>query len=187
MPTPWLDGTPLRERCGRLFDLAVNKSVFVADMFQLGWGVGGEAWVWRQPLRAWEEEMLGECQALLLTISLQTHSSDRWLWRSGLDCGFSVSDACRLLTDQDAITYQSKPDLSRHSSSGDSLCVSSCGAVESTQYVFLSCGVFGSLWPLVSSWVGSASVTAQTLSDRFILFTTSAGGSRARHSFLQLI
>ncbi|PNX69011.1 hypothetical protein L195_g064241, partial [Trifolium pratense] len=22
-----------------------------------GWGIGGEAWVWRRQLRAWEEEL----------------------------------------------------------------------------------------------------------------------------------
>ncbi|GAU25000.1 hypothetical protein TSUD_292110 [Trifolium subterraneum] len=44
----------------RLFDLAKNKTVLVAEMSSLGWGSGGEAWVWRRPLRAWEEEMLRE-------------------------------------------------------------------------------------------------------------------------------
>ncbi|GAU11399.1 hypothetical protein TSUD_343900 [Trifolium subterraneum] len=95
---PWLDGTPLSERFGRLFDLAVNKSVSVADMFRSGWGVGGEAWVWRRLLRAWEEEMLGECQTLLLTISLQDHSLDRWLWQPDVDNGYTVRGAYQLLT-----------------------------------------------------------------------------------------
>ncbi|GAU31811.1 hypothetical protein TSUD_58120 [Trifolium subterraneum] len=87
---PWVDGTPLSEWFERLFDLAVYKSVSVADMFLLGWEVGGDAWVWRRPLRAWEEEMLGECQTLLLTISLQAHSSDKWLWQPNLDGGYTV-------------------------------------------------------------------------------------------------
>ncbi|MCI16836.1 putative non-LTR retroelement reverse transcriptase related protein, partial [Trifolium medium] len=55
----WVDETPLCERFGRLFDLAENKSASVAEMFSLGWGAEGEAWVWRPQLRAWEEEMLG--------------------------------------------------------------------------------------------------------------------------------
>ncbi|PNX54624.1 hypothetical protein L195_g048244, partial [Trifolium pratense] len=39
---PWVDGTSLRERFGRLFDLAENKSASVADMFMQGWrGCGG--------------------------------------------------------------------------------------------------------------------------------------------------
>ncbi|GAU34276.1 hypothetical protein TSUD_321220 [Trifolium subterraneum] len=48
-----------------------NQSCTVDEMALRGWGVGGEAWVWRRPLRGWEEEMLGECQTLLLTISVQ--------------------------------------------------------------------------------------------------------------------
>ncbi|GAU29502.1 hypothetical protein TSUD_115240 [Trifolium subterraneum] len=75
---PWVVGNPLCERFGRLFDLAENKSESVAEMFSLGWGADGDAWVWRRSLRAWEEEMLRECQTLLLTVSLQDHSSDRW-------------------------------------------------------------------------------------------------------------
>ncbi|GAU23074.1 hypothetical protein TSUD_183740 [Trifolium subterraneum] len=38
----------------------------MAEMSSLGWGVGGEAWVWRRQLRGWEEEMLGECRDRLL-------------------------------------------------------------------------------------------------------------------------
>ncbi|MCI05300.1 C-terminal binding protein, partial [Trifolium medium] len=34
---PWLGGIPLCERFGRLFDLAVNKSSMVAEMYALGW------------------------------------------------------------------------------------------------------------------------------------------------------
>ncbi|MCI35403.1 cysteine-rich receptor-like protein kinase, partial [Trifolium medium] len=34
---PWLGGIPLRERFGRLFDLAVNKSSKVAERSALGW------------------------------------------------------------------------------------------------------------------------------------------------------
>ncbi|GAU23552.1 hypothetical protein TSUD_40300 [Trifolium subterraneum] len=63
-------------------------------------------------------------------------------------------------------------------------CVSGCGEVESAQHLFLSCSTFGSL---VSSWIGSSMVTAQILPDHFIQFTCSAGGSRARRSFMQLI
>ncbi|MCI58338.1 putative non-LTR retroelement reverse transcriptase related protein, partial [Trifolium medium] len=48
---PWVDGAPLWERFGRLFDLAEAKSASVAEMFALGWGAGGDAWVWRRQLR----------------------------------------------------------------------------------------------------------------------------------------
>ncbi|CAJ2662251.1 unnamed protein product [Trifolium pratense] len=43
---PWLDGSSLRERFGRLFELAETKSRTVAEMFHLGWGADGEAWEW---------------------------------------------------------------------------------------------------------------------------------------------
>ncbi|MCI12202.1 putative non-LTR retroelement reverse transcriptase, partial [Trifolium medium] len=45
---PWLDETPLCERFGRLFALAETKSLTVAEMFSLGWGLDGAAWVWRR-------------------------------------------------------------------------------------------------------------------------------------------
>ncbi|CAJ2635027.1 unnamed protein product [Trifolium pratense] len=75
---PWLDGISLRQRFGRLFALAQTKSCSVAKMFALGWGADGEAWVWQRRLRAWEEELLRECQLLLLDISLQDQTLDRW-------------------------------------------------------------------------------------------------------------
>ncbi|MCI93948.1 hypothetical protein A2U01_0115246, partial [Trifolium medium] len=53
-------------------------------MFSLGWGAGGEAWVWWRPLMVWEEEMLGECQTLL-HVSLQDQSTDIWLWQPDPD------------------------------------------------------------------------------------------------------
>ncbi|CAJ2636641.1 unnamed protein product [Trifolium pratense] len=54
-------------------------------------------------------------------------------------------------------------------------CVSGCGGVESAQHLFLSCSTFDALWSLVSSWIGSSLVTAQTLSDHFVQFTGSTG------------
>ncbi|PNX99715.1 hypothetical protein L195_g022984 [Trifolium pratense] len=63
-------------------------------------------------------------------------------------------------------------------------CVSGCGAVESAQHLFISCSTFGSLWSLVSSWIGSSLVTAQTPSAHFAQFTISACG---RRSLMQLI
>ncbi|GAU37148.1 hypothetical protein TSUD_293050 [Trifolium subterraneum] len=64
--------------------------------------------------------------------------------------------------------------------------VSGSGAVESATHLFISCGSFGSLWSLVSSWIGSSLVTAQILPDHFVQFTLSAGDTHARRSFMQL-
>ncbi|GAU29928.1 hypothetical protein TSUD_148370 [Trifolium subterraneum] len=93
---PWLDCRPLCERFGRLFDLAENKSCSVAEMFSMGWEVGGEAWVWRRQLWVWEEEMLRECQTLLLHFSFQVQSSDSWQWQPDIDTGYSVRGAYQL-------------------------------------------------------------------------------------------
>jgi len=46
----WIGDVPLRRRFGRLFDLATNKLISVADMFDLGWEEGGKAWRWRRRL-----------------------------------------------------------------------------------------------------------------------------------------
>ncbi|MCH84425.1 hypothetical protein A2U01_0005257 [Trifolium medium] len=107
--------------------------------------------------------MLGECQTLLLHLSLQVQSSDRRQWQLDSDKGYTVRGAYQLLMLRQNIL-----------SSAAHHCVSSCGAVESAQHLFLSCSTFGSLWSLVCSWIGSSSVTAQTLSDHFVQFTNSA-------------
>ncbi|CAJ2679782.1 unnamed protein product [Trifolium pratense] len=182
---PRVDGTSLRERYGRLFDLAENKSASVAEMFMRGCEAGGEALEWRRQLWAWEEELLGECQAYLLTISLQDHVSDRWQWRVDLDDGYTVRGAYQFLTTQDTVTLDAASGLIWHRQAH--LCVSGCGEVESAQHLFLYCSSFGLLWPLVSSWIGSSLVTAQNLPEHFVQFTVSAGGSRARRSFMQLV
>ncbi|GAU42130.1 hypothetical protein TSUD_351040 [Trifolium subterraneum] len=96
----WLGGTPLCEQFGRLFDLAVNKSSTVAKMHSLGWDIGGEVWEWRRQLWAWEKEMLGECQTLLLDIILQAHTPYMWIWHLDPVRGYSVRGAYQLLTSQ---------------------------------------------------------------------------------------
>ena len=46
----WLGDVSLCRRFGRLFDLATNKLISVADIYVLGWEMGGEAWSWRKVL-----------------------------------------------------------------------------------------------------------------------------------------
>jgi hypothetical protein len=68
------------------------------------------------------------------------------------------------------------------------LCVSSCGGVESAHHLFLSCPVFASLWGLVRHWVGTSSTDPFKLHhNHFVQFVHSAGGNRARRSFMQLL
>ena len=74
----WIGDVPLRRRFGRLFDLATNKLISVADMFELGWEEGGEAWRWRRRLWTWEEEMLEVCRQLLDGVTVQANIIDMW-------------------------------------------------------------------------------------------------------------
>ncbi|GAU34816.1 hypothetical protein TSUD_394420 [Trifolium subterraneum] len=185
---PWVDGIPLCERSGRLFVLAETRSCSVAKMASLGWGAGGEAWVWRRPLRGWEEGMLGECQSLLLNLSMQDsvtlHAADDLIWHPQVPLKVSIL-AWRLLRDR----LPTKANLVTRDilSSEAHFCVSGCRMVESAQHLFLSCSTFGSLWSLVSSWIGSSLVNSHTISDHFAQFTLSAGGSRGCRSFIHLI
>ncbi|PNX83053.1 hypothetical protein L195_g039091 [Trifolium pratense] len=182
----------LHKRFKRLFDLAENKSASVAEMFMQGWGSGGEVWAWRRQLRAWEEELLGECQSLLLTISLQDHVLDRWHWQPDQDGGYTVCGAYQLLMTQDIYRYFGCCGGSYLAPSGSFEGVylrlaTPAGHVESAHHLFFSCSTFGALWSLVSYWIGSPLVTPQAPSDHFVQFTASAGGLRARSSFMQLI
>ncbi|GAU48515.1 hypothetical protein TSUD_244350 [Trifolium subterraneum] len=94
---------------------AENRGQTVAEMFSLGWGVAGEAWQWMRQLWAWEEEMLRECQTLLLGISLQVQSSDRWQWQPDPDEGYTVRGAYQLLTSQVSATMDDADTLIWHS------------------------------------------------------------------------
>jgi hypothetical protein len=58
--------------------------------------------------------MLGECQTLLLTVTVQVDSPDRWHWRLDPVSGYSVRDAYQILTSQDAVTTRAADDLLWH-------------------------------------------------------------------------
>jgi hypothetical protein len=173
--------------------------------------------VWRRRLWAWEEEMLGECQTLLLTVTVQVDSPDRWHWRLDPVSGYSVRDAYQILTSQDAVTTGAADDLLWHRqvplkvsifswrllrdrlptkanlvtrgiiSPNLHLCVTGCGGVETAQHLFLTCSTFGPLWAMVRSWIGFSAVYAHNLSDHFLQFTYSASSLRSRRSFLHLV
>jgi hypothetical protein len=98
----WVGGSPLCVRFRRLFYLAENRSSMVAYMFSLGWGEEGGVCKWRRRLRTWEEEMLGECRALLDESVLQTHVTDWCQWQSEPGKGYSVCGAYRILTLQES-------------------------------------------------------------------------------------
>ena len=94
----WLGDVPLCTRFRRLFDLASNKLSTVAEMVVPSGEAVGESWGWRRGLRVWEEEMLEECRQLLNGVVLQFDLSDRWLWDSDSDAGYTVRSAYQQLT-----------------------------------------------------------------------------------------
>ncbi|GAU37843.1 hypothetical protein TSUD_57030 [Trifolium subterraneum] len=154
---------------------------------------------------------------MLLPSSKLPQSPDRWQWQPDPENDYFVRSTYQLLTSQDSVTLGVAEGLIWHTqiplkvsifawrllrdrlptkanlvtrdilSSEAHQCMSGCGTVESAQHLFLFCDTFGSLWLHVSSWMESSPVVYQTLSDHFVQFTHSAGGSRARHSFMQLI
>ncbi|GAU41107.1 hypothetical protein TSUD_139760 [Trifolium subterraneum] len=189
---PWVDGIPLV-------------------------GAEGEAWEWRRPLWVWEEEMLGECQSLFTNISLQAQSPDMWQWQPDPDEGYTVRGTYQLLSSHGSATTDEAEKLIWHPqvplkvsifawrllrdrlpkkinlvtqgilSPAAHFCVSGCGAAKSAHHLFISCSTFGPLWALVRSWIGITAMDSTYLRDHFVRFTSSAGGSRAHRSFMQLI
>jgi hypothetical protein len=147
---------------------------------------------------------------------MQVESLDRWQWRPDPAMGYSVHDAYQILTSQDSVTLGEAEDLLWHREVPlkvsifawrllrDRLpiktnlvsrgilapdlhdCVAGYSGIETARHLFLSCSTFGSLWALVRSWIGFSAVDAYSLTDHFIQFIYSAGGLRARRSFLQL-
>jgi hypothetical protein len=90
---PVVGGSFLGERFQRLFALSLHEMCTVVEKWDLWWGDRGGAWLWRRPLRAWEEEQLGEFSNLLSGIVLQPHVADQWLWRHDPCGAYSVHDA----------------------------------------------------------------------------------------------
>jgi len=72
----------------------------VAQMFDLGWDEGGEAWKWRKRLLAWKEDTVEECRTLLLTIVLKVDTNDVWTWIPNPVDRYSVSGAYHILTNR---------------------------------------------------------------------------------------
>lgn len=66
-------------------------------------------------------------------------------------------------------------------------CVSGCGQVEDVNHLFLSCPIFGALWPLVRAWLGVEGVDSHAISDHFVQFIEYAGGLKLRRSLFHLI
>jgi hypothetical protein len=66
-------------------------------------------------------------------------------------------------------------------------CLAGCDQVEDVNHLFLSCPVFGALWPLVRDWLGVEGAESQVISDHFLQFIHYEGVLKSRRSFFHLI
>jgi len=63
--------------------------------------------------------------------------------------------------------------------------LSGCDDIKTSQYLFVTCDFYGTLWHKVRSWLGVSRPDPLNVSDHF--YPHLAGGLRARHSFIQLV
>jgi hypothetical protein len=95
----WHGPQPFKALFPSLYDKEVHKHVMVADRFDTN-AMASWVWNWNIPLSDAEEQHLNTLKDLLVGISLQHGSSDRWRWipdRIGI---FSVKSCYSLLLDQ---------------------------------------------------------------------------------------
>ncbi|XP_045791342.1 uncharacterized protein LOC123886049 [Trifolium pratense] len=152
---PWLDGISLRERFGRLFELADQ----VIDR-----------WHWRlDPDSGYT--VGGVYQLLTSQESVTLEDADKLIWHSQVPLKVSIF-AWRLLRDRlpTRANLVSRGVLSPTAAT----CVFGCGAAESAHHLFLSCSIAGSLWDLVRAWIGISLVDSTSLRDHFVQFTASS-------------
>ena len=185
---PWLDGCPLARSFGRLYLLADNKLATVSEMFELGWGFGGEAWKWRRRLLVWEEGLLLECVERVITCILQVGTVDRWVWKLHTSQCYTVKSAYSFLTSIDTNQNEGfdsflclkavplKVNLfvwrlflnilpTKDNLYGREVidvtqlhCAALCGELEDRDHLFFRCEVYSRIWLLVSKWLGIDSV-----------------------------
>ena len=158
-----------------------------------------------------------ERRDLLLTVTLQVSSSDRWIWLPDQSGGYTVRGVYDLLTSQEQPLLQQNLELIWHKqvplkvsifvwrmlrdrlptkenlanlgiiSMKAWLCRAGCGQVEDLNHLFISCPYFGALWPLVWAWLGVAGAQSQVISNHFLQFIHYAGVLKSRRSFFHLI
>ncbi|XP_045802373.1 uncharacterized protein LOC123895953 [Trifolium pratense] len=126
----------------------------------------------------------GAYQLMTSHASITTDAAENLIWHSQVTLKVSIF-AWSLLRDRlpTRVNLVTRGVLSPTAHT----CVFGCGAAESAHHLFISCNTVGSLWDLFRSWIDIPLVDFTTLHDHFVQFTSSAGGSRAHRSFLQLI
>ncbi|GAU17363.1 hypothetical protein TSUD_232390 [Trifolium subterraneum] len=214
---PWLEDCPLDRSFSRLFDLAENKFITVADMHGLGWGVDGEAWKWRRRLRAWEEELVLDCVERLSNVVLQVNVHDRWVWKLHPSHCYTVRSAYAFLTATDINLNEgfnrflwlksiplkvnifvwrlflnrlpTRDNLFRRGILDASMlaCATSCGRMEDVDHLFFQCPVYSRLWASVSKWMEVETAFHGTLILHSNQFCGLGGSSKSYNTLLIII
>ncbi|GAU51648.1 hypothetical protein TSUD_414700 [Trifolium subterraneum] len=214
---PWLDDCSLARSFGRLFDLAENKLTTVHDMYEAGWGVGGEAWKWRRRLYAWEEDLVLECITRLSNVVLQVDARDAWVWKLHPSQSYSVKSTYLFFTAQN-VTYNAdydrfiwlkpvpqkvnifvwrlflnrlptKLNLHRRGVLDEQQlsCATSCGKLEDLDHLFFQCDVYGRLWSMISNWLGVTTAFPGSANLHSTHFCGLGGFSRGTNAMLIII
>jgi hypothetical protein len=161
--------------------------------------------------------MLQECVILLCSVFLQFNVTNSWRRQLDPCACYTVRGAYQLLTSQDTPQVDREVDLIWHKqvplkvsifawrllrnrlptrsnlldrgiiSDVDAGCLAGCDHLETSQLLFLTCGFYGLLWHAVWSSLGVLGPDHHNISDHLYQFTHSAGGFRARYSFLRLV
>jgi len=136
----------------------------------------------------WEEELVGECRALLANVTLQVSLSDGCRWRLDNSGNYSVRSVYHMLTTGGNPIVDEAPTLVWHKHvslkvsilawrllrnrlptksnlavrgimvQDEHLCVSGCGGVETAQHLFVSFPIFRDLWQHVRARIGVSGV-----------------------------
>ena len=213
----WLGDVPLCRHFSRLFDLSLNKSSTVAEMFSLGWEDGGAAWGCRRHLWDWEEEMIGECRHLLDNFVLQTDVSDKWQWLLDIAGGYTVRREYQILTTHahhigdgigDLVWHKQVPlkvsilswRLLRDRLPTKTILlrrgiiqptakyyVAGCENDKTALHMFFHCNIFGALWQHIRNWLRVYGADPYNVHDHLFQFTNALGTSRTHRSFMQLL
>jgi len=213
----WLGGVPLYLQFSRLYELSIKKECLMEEMARGGWEVGGNGWLWRRRLLAWEEDSVRECASLLNNVILQENVQDQWRWLLDLIHGYSVSGTYRYLTSieietadgllngvwqklvpskvslfawrliQDRIPTRSNLVRRHVLQPNNNLCVGGCGSSETTDHLFFGCDLFGSVWYSVCQWIGIPCVFLGSVKEHFVQFIYLAGLPRSSYFYLKVI
>ncbi|GLT51274.1 hypothetical protein SLA2020_246950 [Shorea laevis] len=89
----WVGEVRLREKYPRLYSLATNKRVKVAELGEWSEGVWSWKWDWRRDLFVWETDLVQELKNDLNMVIFNHDGEDKWTWRWESNGKYTVKSA----------------------------------------------------------------------------------------------